>query len=370
MNIAIITTLNDNLIKAKLAPLVNLNQLKEIYFITDSVGPTFLKVQYYIPSKLLYKIGFHKSFAKFLLLFYICLRKNPEIIMSYNILPHGYSAFIIGKVLRKKVFQHLIGGFCDIKTEYQNSDNSMVMQFPILAKFFTQLNKFIVKNSDLIFVPGQSTQLILINELHILESKIVILHSSIDTNYFKPQKSDIVYDIVVVSALEIRKRIDLLLKVISIVKKTIPSVNVIILGRGSLKSNLVKLADELGVRENVQFLNFQPDVQKFYWKSKIFVLTSSFEGLSCSAMEAMATGLPVVVPNVGDMKEIAKNDETGFLIEHINNPNSYAEKIIQLLNDDELRRRCSSNATELIGNYHSTRSAEAKWRVIFAKLGY
>ena len=256
MKIAVITTLNDNLIKAKLVPLAVIHQVKEIYFITDSIGPSIPKVHYFIPSAILSKIPLHKSLTKFILLLWICLRNKPELIMSYNILPHGYSAFIIGKVLRKKVFQHLIGGFSDIKTEYQNSDNSMVMRFPILAKLFTQLNKFVVKNSDLIFVPGQSTQLRLINELNIPESKIVILHSSIDTNYFKPQKSDLVYDIIVVSALEVRKRIDLLLKVISSVKKTIPSVKVIILGKGSLKSNFLSLQMNLELEIMSSFLIF------------------------------------------------------------------------------------------------------------------
>ncbi len=87
-------------------------------------------------------------------------------------------------------------------------------------------------------------------------------------------------------------------------------------------------------------------------------------------MEAMATGLPIIVPNVGDMKEIAQNEITGYLIDDINNADAYAEKIIRLLRDDKLRERCAQNATELIKTYHSTSSAGDKWRNIFTKLGY
>ena len=87
-------------------------------------------------------------------------------------------------------------------------------------------------------------------------------------------------------------------------------------------------------------------------------------------MEAMATGLPIIVPNVGDMKEIAQNEITGYLIDDINNADAYAEKIIMLLKDDKLREKYAQNATELIKIYHSTSSAVDKWRNIFTKLGY
>ena len=87
-------------------------------------------------------------------------------------------------------------------------------------------------------------------------------------------------------------------------------------------------------------------------------------------MEAMATGLPIIVPNVGDMKEIAQNEITGYLIDDINNADAYAEKIIMLLKDDKLREKYAQNATELIKTYHRTSSAGDNWRNIFTKLGY
>lgn len=368
MQIAIITTLNNNLISAKLKPLLNLEQIEQIYFVTDKPGPSFHKVRYIIPSSIVMRSIFHKSLSKFILLMNICINQNPSLIMSYNILPHGYSAFIVGKLFRRKIYQHLIGGFSDVRTEYQTSDNSLVRKFPFLAMLFTQINKFVVRKSDLIFVPGQATKKSLIEELSIPETKVVVLHSTIDTDFFHPSNQKKIYDIVVVSALEIRKRIELFLRVVEILRKTYPQVNALILGKGSLKSNLIKLSEDMNLDKNVQFLDFQEDVRRYYWQSKIFVLTSVFEGLSCSAMEAMASGLPVVVPNVGDMNEIAVNEETGFLIDDKDNPIAYADKILQLLKNNDLREKCSRNAVALIRNQHSTKSAETKWHDVFERL--
>lgn len=73
-----------------------------------------------------------------------------------------------------------------------------------------------------------------------------------------------------------------------------PKSKLMIVGDGSLKESLMKYADKLGVLKNVIFAGSQTETRDFYSSMDCFLLTSHYEGLPFTAMEAQANGLPVV----------------------------------------------------------------------------
>ena len=109
-------------------------------------------------------------------------------------------------------------------------------------------------------------------------------------------------------------------------------------------------------------------MENYYNSARIFVLTSAFEGLSCASMEAMACGLPAVVPDVGDMREVAVDEQTGYCVSRYDDPEEYALKISQLLADHEMLRECSVNSAALISREHSFHSAQESWAGILHSL--
>lgn len=126
-----------------------------------------------------------------------------------------------------------------------------------------------------------------------------------------------------------QKRIDLLLDAWQQVQQAHPHANLVILGTGELESQLKKQALEYRIRSepvqcandrasiencNIYFLDKQNDVAPFLKAADLFVLPSDAEGLSNSLLEAMASGLPAVVTNVGAAPELVKSGETGWLI--------------------------------------------------------
>jgi glycosyltransferase involved in cell wall biosynthesis len=70
------------------------------------------------------------------------------------------------------------------------------------------------------------------------------------------------------------------------------------------RSELV-LADRLGLENEVSFMGSQPDPRQFFWAADVFVMPSLYEGLGNSALEAIASGCPVVLAEVSGLKEIA-----------------------------------------------------------------
>ncbi len=88
----------------------------------------------------------------------------------------------------------------------------------------------------------------------------------------------------------------------------------LVVGSGALLPQLRQLADRLDLAERVIFAGFHRDVLPFLQAADIFVLPSVQEGLSLSALEAMALGKPVVACRVGGTPEVVVDGETGILV--------------------------------------------------------
>jgi glycosyltransferase involved in cell wall biosynthesis len=85
----------------------------------------------------------------------------------------------------------------------------------------------------------------------------------------------------------------------------------------------------------------------FYAAMDISVLTSLTEGLSIALLESMSYGLPVVVTRVGGNPEVVLDGETGFLVPP-KDTTAFAEKVVVLLQDRELRARMGDAARRRI----------------------
>jgi glycosyltransferase involved in cell wall biosynthesis len=94
----------------------------------------------------------------------------------------------------------------------------------------------------------------------------------------------------------------------------LPDVELLMVGDGPLRPELEALARELGIAERVRFLGIRRDVADLLRASDAFALTSVSEAASLTLLEAMATGLPVVVTAVGGNPEIVRGGVDGLLV--------------------------------------------------------
>ncbi len=88
----------------------------------------------------------------------------------------------------------------------------------------------------------------------------------------------------------------------------------VIIGGGPLAEELRRYADELGLDDRVRFLGQRSDVPSLLPAFDVFVLSSRHEGLPLAMLEAMASGLPVVVTEVGGVPEVVSHDENGLMV--------------------------------------------------------
>jgi glycosyltransferase involved in cell wall biosynthesis len=114
--------------------------------------------------------------------------------------------------------------------------------------------------------------------------------------------------------LDTQKGLTYLIAALPTVLTRFPSVHVLLVGDGPLRSSLHAQARELGVDRRVHFAGQQRDVRRFLAAFDIFVLPSLFEGLPLSILEAMAIGLPVIATRVDGTPEATEDGITGYLV--------------------------------------------------------
>lgn len=117
-------------------------------------------------------------------------------------------------------------------------------------------------------------------------------------------------------------------------------------GTGRLAGNLEDLALELGVRENIRFLGFRPDVGDLLAAADLVVLPSLWEGLSISLLEAMAAGKAVVTTNIGSNVE-ATDGGRGAVLVPPKDSAALAAAVVELASRPALARDLAKQAGEL-----------------------
>ncbi|UCC67890.1 MAG: glycosyltransferase family 4 protein [Armatimonadota bacterium] len=115
------------------------------------------------------------------------------------------------------------------------------------------------------------------------------------------------------------------------------NLRLLIVGAGALLPALERDAEWLGLAERVVFAGFQRDVLPFLQAADIFVLPSIQEGLSLSALEAMALGKPVVACRVGGTPEVVVDGETGVLVSP-SQPDELGDALARLLEEPDRAR--------------------------------
>jgi glycosyltransferase involved in cell wall biosynthesis len=109
-------------------------------------------------------------------------------------------------------------------------------------------------------------------------------------------------------------------------------VDLLLIGDGPLRAVLTDLVEHLELEQRVRFLGIRSDVPDILEAVDIFALTSVSEAASLTLLEAMASGLPVVVTAVGGNPEIVRHGREGLLVRR-GDAGETAAALLQLLDD-------------------------------------
>lgn len=142
-----------------------------------------------------------------------------------------------------------------------------------------------------------------------------------------------------------------LLQAFHALKKTHPDAKLVILGEGYYEPYIKKVYHSLDLEKDVHFLGWQENPFKFLARSRIFVLSSLWEGLGNVIIEAMACGLPVIsfdcpsgprdilAPKSNPLRQTSTLEQSEFgILTPIGNEDVLTDAMTQLLSDDHLNK--------------------------------
>lgn len=158
--------------------------------------------------------------------------------------------------------------------------------------------------------------------------------------------------IIFMGSLTPRKAPHILINSMKKVLKEAPNSYLVLVGYGNFIEELKTLSNSLGISPNVIFTGFVNEDTKllYYNASDVFVLPSFSEGFGIVLLEASAFGLPLIVSDLEVFNTIVKNGYNG-LFTKTGDGNDLAEKIIYLLQNEDLRTTMGENAKQKVKGF-------------------
>jgi glycosyltransferase involved in cell wall biosynthesis len=161
-------------------------------------------------------------------------------------------------------------------------------------------------------------------------------------------------DIVVgaVGRLEKQKGFDNFLFAAKKVLEKNKNVKFVLIGDGSLKNQLIKLRNELGLNNNFEFIDYKTNIYDYINCFDIMVQTSLWEGISYVVQEAMALSKPVIAltsKNVSGVKEIIIHGKTGYLVDS-DFEDRLGDYIIECIGDSEKMKSLGAAGFQRVKN--------------------
>lgn len=348
---------NENWFRSHILPLSATKALERIYVVTDRPLFAVDKVSYACPPRWAVR-AFGRTICRTALVFWVALRKRPDLLMGYHIMPNAVICLLAASVLGGRSIYQMTGGPIQIIGGGVGSENVLLCRLRRHSAILEKLLYHVVSLVDIVVVRGGRAEGFV--RKHGLARQVAIVQGSVDTKRFCPNGRAKQYDLVLVARHIKEKQPHLFLETIEQLRRNRPAVRAALVGDGPLTEELKHQARRLGIEENVAFLGKLESVADVLAASRIFMLTSATEGFSIAMVEAMAAGLPVLAPPVGELTELLIDQENGIVI-NPQNVESTARQAAALLDDPRLLRNMSVAARERAVQYNSVPAVARRW---------
>jgi N-acetyl-alpha-D-glucosaminyl L-malate synthase BshA len=138
------------------------------------------------------------------------------------------------------------------------------------------------------------------------------------------------------------KRIPDVIKTFYNIQKEIPA-KLMMVGEGPEREPAECLCRELGITEKVVFFGNSNEIDRILCFSDLFLLPSETESFGLSALEAMASSVPVISSNTGGIPEVNVNGFSGYLSD-VGNVDEMSKNALWILKDEALLKQFKTNA--------------------------
>jgi N-acetyl-alpha-D-glucosaminyl L-malate synthase BshA len=263
-----------------------------------------------------------------------------EVLHVHYAIPHAYAAYMAQKMLREDNI------YVPIVTTLHGTDITLVGSHP----FYKPAVTFSINKSDAVTAVSHSLKEDTLR-LFDIKQDINVITNFIDLKKFKHgftdcQRGMMANDnekiITHISNMRPVKRIPDIINTFYKIQQEIPA-KLMMVGEGPEREPAERLCRELGISNKVVFFGNSNEIDRILCFSDLFLLPSETESFGLSALEAMASGVPVISSNTGGIPEVNENGFSGFLSD-VGDIEAMSENAINILKDEHLLETFKVNA--------------------------
>ena len=254
-----------------------------------------------------------------------------DVLHVHYAIPHAYAAYMAKKMLHEEGIE------VPIVTTLHGTDITLVGSHPHYKTAVT----FSINKSDAVTSVSQSLKEDTLR-LFDIKNEIKVIPNFIDlerhvSHFTDCQRAMLANDeervITHISNFRPVKRIDDVIKVFYEIQKEIPA-KLMMVGEGPEKEPAELLCEKLGIEDKVKFLGKSSEIDKILCFSDLFLLPSETESFGLAALEAMASGVPVISSNTGGIPEVNEHGVSGYLSE-VGDVNDMANNALKILREED-----------------------------------
>jgi len=167
--------------------------------------------------------------------------------------------------------------------------------------------------------------------------------------------------------LEPHYNVGCVLRAFALVQQRFPDARLTVVGDGSQRAELERLARELNLRQTEFTGLVAPDrMPELYDEADIYLNGSEIDNMPLSILESFAAGLPVVTTNAGGIPYLVNDSETGMVVRK-GDYEAMAARAIRLLEDSDLAMKIANHAREEVNRY-SWEAVHGQWLAAYQEL--
>jgi N-acetyl-alpha-D-glucosaminyl L-malate synthase BshA len=253
-----------------------------------------------------------------------------DVLHVHYAIPHAYAAYMAKKMLHEE------GIDVPIVTTLHGTDITLVGSHP----FYKTAVTFSINKSDAVTSVSQNLKEVTQRLFH-TKKEIKVIPNFIDIDKYKTNYKDCDRDLLAlptervithVSNFRPVKRIADVIEIFYRIQKELPA-KLMMVGEGPERKEAEQLCETYKIEDKVVFLGNSSEVDKILCFSDLFLLPSQTESFGLAALEAMASGVPVISSNSGGIPEVNIEGVSGFL-SPVGAIDEMAQNAIKILKDD------------------------------------
>ncbi len=263
----------------------------------------------------------------------VARQHDLEIMHAHYAIPHAEAAWVAGQMLRKE------GRNLKVVTTLHGTDITLVGQDPS----FWSITRFSVEQSDGVTAVSEYLRQETHQAFQCDKLDIRVVPNFVDPEIYKPGRDDCHLRalaphgekiVMHISNFRKVKRVDDVVRIFAGIRQEVES-RLVFVGDGPERASVTELASRLGVLEDIVFLGKLESVAGLLSCADLFLLPSEQESFGLVALEALASGVPVVGTGGSGLAEVVDHGVTGYL-HPVGAVEAMAASSVQLLTDADL----------------------------------